>query len=157
VRSTSSPLQRTSQILAVAALLGTLVPTAPPAIGAVPPTSGRSFSQSGGQTNTAFDASVELVTLSVSVRDDSGAPLVDLTAADFVIVDDGIVRQAALLLAPGATPLDIALLVDLSGSMRDRNWRDRARDFLDRLRLPARLFDQRRRRGVGSARRRDPR
>jgi len=89
--------------------------------------------QSVGQSTAAFDARVELVTLSVSVLDDNGAPVADLTPDDFIIFEDGSLREAALVLAPDETPLDIALLVDLSGSMRSANWRDRARDFLESL------------------------
>ncbi len=89
--------------------------------------------QSSGQGAVAFDASVELVTLSVSVLDDEGAPIDDLTPEDFRIFEDGTLRTAAMVLAPDKTPLDIALLVDLSGSMRNADWRDRAHDFLDSL------------------------
>ena len=89
--------------------------------------------QAGSQGAAAFDASVELVTLSVSVLDDNGAPVADLTPADFRIFEDGTLHEAALLLTPGETPLDIALIIDLSGSMRSQDWRDRAHDFLDAL------------------------
>lgn len=81
----------------------------------------------------AFDARVELVTLPVSVLDGDGAAVTDLTADDFLVFANGDVRPAALVLAPRETPLDIALLVDLSGSMVDADWRDRAHDFLDAL------------------------
>lgn len=85
--------------------------------------------QSPTQGAAAFDARVELVTLSVSVLDDNGAPIADLTPDDFIIFEDGTLREAALVLAPDQTPLDITLLVDLSSSMRNADWRDRARDF----------------------------
>jgi VWFA-related protein len=81
----------------------------------------------------AFDARVELVTLPVSVVDESGAAVTDLTAEDFVVFEGGAAQQVALVLAPGAAPLDVALLVDLSGSMVDADWRDHARDFLEAL------------------------
>lgn len=89
--------------------------------------------QSPTQGAAAFDARVELVTLSVSVLDDNGAPIADLTPDDFIIFEDGTLREAALVLAPDQTPLDITLLVDLSSSMRNADWRDRARDFLEAL------------------------
>lgn len=89
--------------------------------------------QPGAQIAAAFDARVELVTLSVSVLDEHGAPIADLTAADFRIFEDGTLQQTALVLTPGETPLDIALIVDLSQSMRSADWRDRARDFLEAL------------------------
>ena len=80
-----------------------------------------------------FDANVELVTVSVSVLDEEGVPVANLEAADFRITEDGIARAAALLLTPDATPLDIALVVDLSNSMSDNEWRRRASDFLEAL------------------------
>ena len=46
-----------------------------------------------------FDARVELVTLTVSVLDDNGAPIADLTPDDFIIFEDGTLRKAALVLA----------------------------------------------------------
>ena len=81
----------------------------------------------------AFDASVELVTLSVSVLDADGAPIADLKPEDFIIFEDGTLRETAMVLTPDRTPLDIALLVDLSGSMRNADWRDRSADFLTAL------------------------
>lgn len=81
----------------------------------------------------AFDARVELVTLPVSVVDESGAAVADLTAEDFVVYEGDVAQAVALVLAPGAAPLDVALLVDLSGSMVDADWRDHSRDFLEAL------------------------
>ncbi len=89
--------------------------------------------QRSPQGATTFDARVELVTLTVSVLDDNGAPIADLTPDDFIIFEDGTLRETALVLAPDQTPLDIALLVDLSQSMRNADWRDRASDFLEAL------------------------
>ncbi len=85
------------------------------------------------QARPGFDANVELVTVGVSVLDENGVPVADLEAADFRITEDGIARPAALLLTPDATPLDIALVVDLSNSMSDSEGRRRARDFLEAL------------------------
>ncbi len=65
-----------------------------PASGVPPQLAG----QSGSQGAAAFDARVELVTLSVSVLDDNGAPVADLTPADFRIFEDGALRQTALVL-----------------------------------------------------------
>ena len=107
--------------------LSAVAPT--PAVGVSPQLAG----QSSAQGAAAFDARVELVTLSVSVLDDNGAPIADLMAADFRIFEDGALQQTALVLTPGETPLDIALIVDLSQSMRSADWRDRARDFLEAL------------------------
>ena len=86
-----------------------------------------------GQARPAFDANVELVTIGVSVLDEDGVPVANLEAADFRITEDGIAREAALLLTPDATPLDIALVVDLSNSMSDNEWRRRASEFFEAL------------------------
>ena len=85
------------------------------------------------QAGAGFDAHVDLVTVSVSVLDEDGVPVANLEVADFRITEDGIARQAALLLTPDATPLDIALVVDLSNSMSANDWRRRASNFLEAL------------------------
>ena len=120
-------LGKLSSITTALLVLSAVSPT--PAAGVPPQLVGRS----GSQAAAAFDARVELVTLSVSVLDGNGAPVADLTAGDFRIFEDGTLRQTALVLTPGETPLDIALIVDLSQSMRSADWRDRARDFLEAL------------------------
>lgn len=80
-----------------------------------------------------FSADVELITLNVAVLDADAVPITDLTPADFTIVDDGEVRPVAIVLPPERTPLDIAILLDLSNSMRRQDWRRQAHDFLDAL------------------------
>ncbi len=120
-------LGKLSSITTALLVLSAVSPT--PAAEVPPQLVGRS----GSQAAAAFDARVELVTLSVSVLDGNGAPVADLTAGDFRIFEDGTLRQTALVLTPGETPLDIALIVDLSQRMRSADWRDRARDFLEAL------------------------
>jgi len=52
----------------------------------------------------------------VSASDSLGQPVKDLTAADIVIEEDGQPQQVISLSKPGETPIDLALLVDVSGS-----------------------------------------
>lgn len=86
-----------------------------------------------GEQPPVFGANVELVTLSVSVLDAEGVPVNGLRPEDFIIHEDGEERETAMVLSPESTPLDIALLLDLSNSMRGRDWRERAEDFLRAL------------------------
>ncbi len=55
----------------------------------------------------------------VSVVDKDGAPALDLTAKDFIVREDGQSREV-LRVARDTDPLQIALLVDNSTSMRNR-------------------------------------
>lgn len=52
----------------------------------------------------------------VSASDASGRPVRDLSAADFVIDEEGKPQQVVALGEPGKTPVEIALLFDISGS-----------------------------------------
>lgn len=77
----------------------------------------------GGQQPT-FRAGTDLVTFGVTVVDQRGAFVGDLTAGDFDIVEDGA-RQRIQLFVPGdaaaesAPPLHVGLLFDTSGSMSE--------------------------------------
>jgi Ca-activated chloride channel family protein len=77
-----------------------------------------------GQT-PAQDASVirvnsNLVMVPVSVTDGSGTPVKDLTADDFSLEEDGNPHSVARMDEPGGTPLELALLFDVSGSIYGR-------------------------------------
>lgn len=65
-----------------------------------------------------FRASADVVTIQASVRDARGRVLSGLTRADFEIRDNGELRQILSLRADRQSPLSLALLVDMSGSMR---------------------------------------
>ena len=65
-----------------------------------------------------FRASTDVVTIQASVRDARGRVLTGLTPADFEIRDNGEVRQILSVRSDRQSPLSLALLVDMSGSMR---------------------------------------
>jgi Ca-activated chloride channel family protein len=87
------------------------------------------------------DQSVELaanlVTLTVVVRDASGALVTDLEPADFTITEDGRRQDVDKFFHQGEIPLRLALLFDASISIKDRldfEKRAAARFFADVLR-----------------------
>ena len=77
-----------------------------------------------------FGVDVTLATISVGVLDGNGVPVTGLTAADFIVREEGQEREVGLTLTPSGAPLDIALVLDLSGSMARTPWRQRATGFL---------------------------
>jgi VWFA-related protein len=70
------------------------------------------------QSQQTFRASADVVTIQASVRDGRGKMLGGLVAADFEIRDNGELRQILSLRSDRQSPLSLALLVDMSGSMR---------------------------------------
>jgi len=82
-----------------------------------------------------YSASVEVVRLHAAVLDGDGNPVTGLTAADFVVVDNGVEHDVSLALTPGDTPLDVALVFDQSDSIRQGapTVKQEARAFLDAL------------------------
>ena len=64
----------------------------------------------------ALKLTSRLVLVPVSATDASGQPVRDLKAADVVIEEDGRPQEAVALGEPGKTPIDLGLLVDVSGS-----------------------------------------
>src|SRR3972149_3744718 len=109
--------------LAGGALAGPGVPAAPPAgpktpaVPAVPP-------PAGGQKPPVFPVGLDLVNVTVTVRDGHGGLVSNLTQDDFTILEDGR-PQRVRLFAPAATPeeraelaLNLGMLFDTSESMR---------------------------------------
>src|SRR5262245_22644814 len=64
-----------------------------------------------------FRAGTDVVTIPVSVRA-SGTPVAGLTAADFVVIDNGVAQTVEVVSAE-AVPADITLIVETSAAMKD--------------------------------------
>ncbi|MGE0131727.1 MAG: VWA domain-containing protein [Blastocatellales bacterium] len=61
-----------------------------------------------------------LVAVPVSVTDAQGNPIRNLTAEDFQLEEEGAPQQIQTLGEPGKTPIELALLFDVSRSVRNR-------------------------------------
>jgi len=73
--------------------------------------------EAAGQTT--FRSGVDLVALSVVVTDGRDKFVSGLSAADFAVIEDGVPQQVSFFSA-AAVPMDLALLLDTSGSMVDK-------------------------------------
>jgi VWFA-related protein len=85
------------------------------------------------QPQQTFRSSVDLVTIQASVRDNHGRPMTGLTAGDFEIRDNGQIRPVLSLRADLRSPISLAVLVDMSGSMRVTTKRAMARQAFDSI------------------------
>jgi VWFA-related protein len=65
-----------------------------------------------------FRSSVDVVTIQTSVRDGRGRVVQGLTPADFEVRDNGELRPVLTIRSDARSPLSLAILVDMSGSMR---------------------------------------
>ena len=74
-----------------------------------------------------FRSAVELVTVSVSVRDDRGRIVRNLQRQDFEVIDDGR-RRDVRDFHVGDSAISLAVLLDISGSMSVGGNMDRARN-----------------------------
>lgn len=74
-----------------------------------------------------FRSSLDMVTIQASVRDTRGRTLGGLRPEDFEIRDNGEVRQIMSLRSDRQSPVSIAVLADVSGSMRLAGSREMAR------------------------------
>jgi VWFA-related protein len=72
--------------------------------------------QQAGQ-RPVFRAEVDLYTVHVSVTDESGAPVEDLGVEDIEVIEDGERQQVVSVLTAHEAPLDVAVVLDVSGSM----------------------------------------
>jgi Ca-activated chloride channel homolog len=72
------------------------------------------------QPGTTFRVNVRLVNVFATVTDARGAPVADLTKADFRVLEDGIPQTISVFDKESELPLSIALAVDTSlSTMRD--------------------------------------
>jgi VWFA-related protein len=87
------------------------------------------------RTNPQFGARVDLVVLPVSVLDSDDLPVAGLMRDDFLVREDGVELEVALLLGPEEASLDIALLMDTSETMGEMEEaaKNGALNFLDQL------------------------
>jgi VWFA-related protein len=74
--------------------------------------------QSPATPQQMFRSAVDLVTIQASVRDTHGRAVQGLTRADFEVRDNGLVRPVIDFRADRQSPVTVAILVDMSGSMK---------------------------------------
>jgi VWFA-related protein len=84
-----------------------------------------------------FRASVEVVTVSASVRDKNGKVVKDLRQADFEVLDSGTPVTVRDFFA-GESPISLAILLDVSGSMAVGGNMDRAREAIGMITMSLR-------------------
>ena len=65
-----------------------------------------------------FRSAIDVVTIQASVRDRRGRVVSGLTATDFEVRDNGQLRPILSLRSDRRSPLSLAILVDMSGSMK---------------------------------------
>lgn len=70
------------------------------------------------QARATFRSALDVVTIHASVRDRQGKLVTGLTPDDFEIRDNGQVRRVLSLRSDRESPISLAILVDMSGSMR---------------------------------------
>ena len=70
------------------------------------------------ESQPTFKAAVDVVPISAIVRDARGRLVTTLNAADFEVLDKGERRSILDFQTDNATPITLAVLVDVSGSMR---------------------------------------
>jgi VWFA-related protein len=71
------------------------------------------------QPSAAFTSGVDVVRIDVSVVKGNGMPVPGLTARDFIVTDNGA-RQEVQSVAVDELPLDVQLVLDVSGSVAGR-------------------------------------
>ena len=74
--------------------------------------------EGSSQPQQTFRSAVDVVTIQASVRDTRGRVVSGLASTDFEVRDNGQVRPILSLRADRQSPLSVAILVDMSGSMQ---------------------------------------
>lgn len=90
-----------------------------------------SAQQPAPQPAQTFRSAVDVVTIQASVRDARGRVVSGLTSNDFEVRDNGMVRPILSLRSDRQSPLSLAVLVDMSGSMRASSKAAMARQAYD--------------------------
>ena len=85
------------------------------------------------QEPAIFRSAVDMVPISAIVRDGHGRAVTKLTAADFEVRDNGEVRPILRFDLDADSPVSVAVLIDVSGSMRLTSKLDAARDVMREL------------------------
>jgi Ca-activated chloride channel homolog len=80
-----------------------------------------------------FRSSVDMVPISAVVRDGRGRAITSLTASDFEVRDNGEVRPILRFELDAGSPISVAVLIDVSGSMRLSSKLEAARDVMREL------------------------
>lgn len=94
------------------------------------------------ESKKLFRSSVDLVTIQASVRDQKGRPMKGLRPVDFEVRDNGHVRPILSLRADLRSPISVAILVDMSGSMSIAAKIDMARQGYDSILSQLRTGDE---------------
>jgi VWFA-related protein len=90
-----------------------------PAAAQVPPEAPVPSLPSVQDSHTTFRSSVDLVTLNVTVTDAQERHVPGLIQTDFQVLEDGV-PQPLSFFAANEVPLDVALLIDASSSMKEK-------------------------------------
>ena len=87
------------------------------------------------QQNADIRVDVDVVTVACSVTDHNGAPVRNLTLADFTLTDNGQPREIRNLWQESDLPLTVALVADISGSQAGfvKSHRDAIAQFLKQV------------------------
>jgi len=81
-----------------------------------PPTSTAPQAPAAQEGQPIFRGGIDLVTIRAVVRDGKGRPVTGLTAREFLLVDNGVVRRPNAVEHDNG-PIGVALMFDISGSM----------------------------------------
>jgi len=85
-------------------------------LGAAPVDQQERPAQALGQ-RPVFGADVSMVMVNVSVLDGEGLPVEGLTSDDFILLEDGVPQTVSIVLNPSEVPVDVVILMDISGSV----------------------------------------
>jgi Ca-activated chloride channel family protein len=95
-------------------------PTSAPRVTTEQPSTTKSQQPPPQEQEETLRINSNLVAVPVSVTDASGQPVRNLAVTDFLLDEEGKAQQVVSLGEPGKTPIEIALLFDVSGSVNKR-------------------------------------